>query len=120
MQHPTTSSTQNPPKSFWKQWGLLTVSGIVALGAAIGIRHWVDFTAEQPIAVEYSNFINILAEKSPSANKFRADYLKKFARSTIASKNFESVCGNMMRLARKDGVDPAKYSPVMADTCDRF
>ncbi|RYF01230.1 MAG: hypothetical protein EOO32_04705 [Comamonadaceae bacterium] len=89
--------------------------GIAAL--LVGLRLWTDYQLDSPIAPEYAEFLDVLAEHSPQARAYRASYRHHFGRDAVASRHFEQVCATMLRMAESDGAAVPPKDTAMADGC---
>jgi len=107
-------------KSFMREWGVLVVFGVLAVGALIGFRLWTEHAADEPVSDAYRAYLGHVAERSKSANEYLEGYYRKHTRQTVASRHFEVVCGAMTVLADRDGVNPEEFSVQMARACRMF
>lgn len=91
---------------------------IVAL--LVGMRTWTDYQLDAPIAPEYAEFLDVLADHSAKAHAYRASYRHHFAREAVAARHFEQVCATMLRMAESDGATVPSKDVAMADGCRHF
>lgn len=104
-------------ESGWQRWRPLIAMGSFLLVFLIGFRYWADWKADQPIVIEYRQYLDFLVQRSPQAAAYQQRYFKAQVRETVASRHFEHVCAVMTGLAALDGFTLQEYPAYPALWC---
>lgn len=102
-------------KAVWRKWRHLILLGSFVLAFLIFFQFWFAYQADQPIAIDYSRYLDYLAIHSPQAKQYASEYFRERSRDTVAAKHFEHVCATMTGLAVEDGFKPSDYPGFPGD-----
>lgn len=99
------------------RWAFPLTALLSVAALLVAFRAWTDHQMSAPIAQNYSEFLDVLANRSEQARAYRASYKHHFARDKVASRHFEQVCATMLRMAQSDGAEIAEKDAAMAEGC---
>ena len=91
---------------------VLLAIGLLVIIAIQQVFAWRKQTEIQVARLIDASAVMTLADRSPRARKYLAQYFTKHSRSTISEDHLIDVCGVVVRLAESDGVQTALPYPA--------